>query len=65
MNVCLSTGRPEILSFKNGFARRIATQGFNLECVLDTPVGSFEALKNLAGTGQLTITTSARQYTPL
>ncbi len=30
--------------FKNGDAKRIATQAINLECGLDTPVGSVEAL---------------------
>ena len=45
------TGRPEITGFKNGFARRIATQDFNLECALDTPVGSIKS--------------SGAEYTPL
>jgi hypothetical protein len=31
-------------TFKNGPAARIATH-FNLECFMETPVGSFEALK--------------------
>jgi hypothetical protein len=35
------TGSPKVEShFKNGYARRIATQAINLECGLDTPVGS-------------------------
>ena len=46
INLCLSNGEPEgRIGFKNGAARRIATQGFNLECVADTPVGSFAATK--------------------
>jgi hypothetical protein len=47
INLCLSNGEPESCksSLKNNYARRIATQGFILEWFMDTPVGSFEALK--------------------
>ena len=46
INLCLSNGEPESrVDFKNGNARRIATQAINLECSLETPVGSVEALK--------------------
>src|SRR5262245_11777624 len=73
MNVCLSTGRPEILSFKNGCARRIATQGLILECVAFTPVGSFEATKTcpgewLKGSAAAPVThfvSTGAEYTPL
>ena len=40
------TGSPKVEShFKNGYARRIATQAINLECRLDTPVGSVRSAK--------------------
>jgi hypothetical protein len=37
------------MSFKNGYARRIATQIINLECVAFTLVGFFEASKTWLG----------------
>src|ERR1044072_2000178 len=46
------TGSPKVdLGFKNNYARRIATQGVNLDCALDNSVGSS--------------TSSGAEYTPL
>ena len=64
---------PTSLSFKNGKARRITTQGFILECVADTPVGFFEATNPrwraaLLGVAAAPVThfvSSGAEYTPL
>ena len=61
------------MSIQNGYARRIATQAINLECSLETPVGSVEALKSLAGEQHgglaaapvIRFVSSGAEYTPL